>query len=63
MLIFSIYTPQNHQQHYPPNEQCVSFFFACFGIILAIVAKFKISIFLMNKLPRLFENFLNICDT
>jgi len=62
MLIFSIYTPQNHQQHYPPNEQCV-LFFACFGIILAIVAKFKISIFLMKKLPRLFENFLDICDT
>jgi hypothetical protein len=40
MLIFSIYTPQNHQQHYPPNEQCVRFF-ASFGIILATISKIQ----------------------
>ena len=36
MLIFSIYTTHNHQQHYSPNEQCDRFF-ACFGIIWQLV--------------------------
>jgi len=72
MLIFSIYTLQNHLQHYPPNEQCVRFppFFACFPTTLyfshyrQLVAKFKkLRIFDIEFLFRLFENFFQIFVT
>jgi len=67
MLIFSIYTPQNHHQHSPPNEhrsfvQNNSFIFRALKVPVDIVEKCKqtaaalfLSSFFEKKSARKFE--------